>query len=212
MLTNSKRIELIRRLEVLTHEMQEITQVLNANPCPTTDEDIERGVQSLLQKRNRLHLTSLERQMANGIPSTVFATYYPSNEPHQRLKAYSQETTDELLMVFQRLIDIGEYTVEEGDEDAKAFCLQLRLPNPDQTQYEFIVTEEEPNRPLIQLGPKRQIRQKVADEALESILKSSDVDRATLERAVVERQKTIDDDSVLWFHVVPKELPEKTVS
>lgn len=43
MFSNSQRIELVRRLQILTGEMNDIAKVLSENPCPTTDADIDRG-------------------------------------------------------------------------------------------------------------------------------------------------------------------------
>lgn len=162
MFSNSQRIELVRRLQILTGEMNDIAKVLSENPCPTTDADIDRGVSSLVNQKASIVLTSLERQMKDGIPNTVLATYYPTNKA---LKAYAQETNDEALLVFQRLLEIGQYRIAPGDEDLTAYCLQLEFPNTESSS-RLTVTSTEPTQPLVQVGPRKQIRQKVSDETL----------------------------------------------
>lgn len=124
MLTNERRLNLVQRLNVLQQEIAEIASVLYENPCPITSEDIDRGVQGLLNRNGYLELSSLEKQLEVGMDDAVLATYHPKAEKNQ-LRPYSPTIDDQLLLVFQRLIEIKKYRIVEGDEDANAFCIRM---------------------------------------------------------------------------------------
>lgn len=200
MLSNQQRIKLVRRLQVLSKEMEDIAYILSTNAVPITDEDIDRGVAALLDQNATIVLSSLSRQTDLGIPNTVLAIYFPKASK-DRLKAYASETGSEALLVFQRMLDANQFTVVKGDEDADSFCLQLEFLNQNENNSRLIMTRTEPAQAMVQIGPRRIIRQKMDDETLNQHLIYTHVDRADLEHAVLQAKRTLSDLDVVWFHV-----------
>jgi hypothetical protein len=201
MLSNSQRIELVRRMEVITQEMNDIAHILNTNPVPVTDDDIDRGVRSLLKQEATLVLSSLSRQLEDGIDNTVLATYHPRQSGDKCLKAYARETTKEALMVFKRMLELGNYRyATKEDEGSEAFCVQLQFSEttPD-VRLEMVRVE--PSQPIAQIGPNRRVRQLMSEETLRQHLDYTKVNRADVEQAVIEQQRQMSEDDVVWFHV-----------
>lgn len=208
MLTNLKRMELVKRLNDLTKEASEIAQILANNPCPVTDEDIDRGVKALIDQRSRLYMASLDRHLREGMSPYVVATYYPNAPRGQQLKAYSQEVSAETLLVFQRLIDSGHYRIEEGDENLDAYVMMLE-PSEDPKQsngtHELIMTEEEPaGQILVQIGPRQKIRLKVSEETLAQHLEMAGLTRPDMEKLVGDKVNAIADNEIWYVHAVEK--------
>jgi hypothetical protein len=229
MLTNTQRMTLINRLQVLQQEIANVTQTLIDNPCPLSESELDKVAESILKNGAVMQLSSLEYQLKVGMDDSVLATYHP-RAPANKVRAYNSQIDDQTLTVFERLIETGQYVMPDGDEAAEAFCIRIvngkaavEPPKDNSTVakavvdeepkdkelkalWEITVTDEEPANPILKIGPNRVVRQKVDGETLEQHLEMCGTSRIVFEEQIAELREKMAPGVVCWVHLVESNL------